>query len=88
MPSFDPYGPPWSPKVEDLAKAQESLQNLEMQIETLGQLDEGPAAEYLRPLINGMYLPMLQTQLDSAREYRDRIQKRMEDQAQTEEAGS
>lgn len=85
--NFDPYGP-WTPTVEELARASESVQNLETQIEKLESIPaDGPAGEYLSPLINGMYRPMLETQLATAREYRDRIQKRMEDQA-AEKAGS
>ncbi len=85
MKSFDQYmyGP--KPTVEDLARASEVVQNLEMQMEKLGELGDGPAAEYLRPLIDAMYLPMLQHQLDNVREHRDRIQKRMEEQAVKED---
>ncbi len=85
MRPFDPYGP-WSPSVEDLTKATDAVQNLELQLEKLESMDfNGPMGEFLGPLVDGMYGPMLQQQLTGAREHRDRIQKRMEEQATAKE---
>lgn len=83
--TFDPYGP-WSPKVEDLAKASEAVQNLESQLEKLEDLGDDPhVRQFMGPIVDGMYRPMIQQQLDGAREHRDRIQKRMEEQAKKQE---
>ncbi len=79
------YGP--CPTTEELMRAGDSVQKLEEQIEKLGVMTtQGPAAEFLGPLVEGMYLPMIQQQLDQAIRYRDGLQKRMEAGAKEKES--
>ena len=77
------YGP--APSIESLTRAVEAVQALESQIEKLDMIDGTPAAEYMGPLIDAMYRPMLQQQLDGAKRYRDDMQQRMEDAAKEQQ---
>ena len=77
------FGP--TPSIESLTRAVEAVQAIESQMEKLDMIDGTPAAEYMGPLIDAMYRPMLQQQLDGAKRYRDDLQQRMEDAAKEQQ---
>jgi hypothetical protein len=85
---FETNPPPHGlPTVEDLTRASKHVQNLETQIESLDQMVNQPGiGESMRPLIEGMLRPMFVSQLETATEYRTRVQNALEETPQ--EAGN
>ncbi len=71
-----PPGPAYSrPSVEDLTRATKQVQALESQLEAIEHMITEPGiGEAMRPLIEGIMRPMITAQLESAEDYRTRIQ--------------
>lgn len=82
---FIRYGSPYAHSPESLIRANEAVQGLEHQLEMLDKIKDTPAAEYMGPLVDAMYKPMLEQQLESAQRYRDEVQKSMENAAQEQQ---
>lgn len=65
---------------EDLVQATADVQSYQEQLEQLESLaqSDSPIAEAMRPMINGMMVPMIRRQLHEAERYRDQLQRAIE----------